>query len=121
MKMVKTETQDHRLGELGRTDTQSKRQSIFSGPPTFGKFNTTKLFSPQAPGRESEATKIREPDDAGHFEFSPLHPSNLKNGTKNLSEKTRSTILGTPSVKSLQKNSKHETPTQLIQDQRAIF
>jgi hypothetical protein len=121
MKMVKTETQDHRLGELGRTDTQSKRPRIFSGSHTSGKFNTPKLFSSQTPGRESEATKIREPEDGGHFEFSPLHPSNLKNGAKNLSEKTRSTILGTPSVKSLQKNSKHETPTQLIQDQRAIF
>jgi hypothetical protein len=119
--MVKTETQDHRFGELGRTDTQSKRPNIFSGPPTSGKFNTPKLFSPQAPGREFEANKISEPEDAGHFEFSLLHPSNLKNGNKNRSDKIRSTILETPSVKSLQRNSKHETPTQLIQDQRAIF
>lgn len=121
MKIVKTETQDHRLGELGRTETQLKRPSIFSGPPKFGKFNTPILFFPQGPGRESEANKIIEPNDAEHFEFSPLRPTNLKNGSKSPSDKTRLTILGTPSVKSLRKNSRHETPKKLIQDQQAIF
>jgi hypothetical protein len=119
--MVKTETQNHPLGELERTDTKNKRLSIFSGAPTFSKLNLPRVVYPPAPGRQSMATEFSTPDNAGHLEFLPLPPSIFKNGTQNSSNRNRTTKFETSPMQLGRKDSKDQIPKNLIEDQRAMF